>query len=72
MIKAKVAGKEIITAETPAAAPKVVNLMEALRKSLTQAGGAKGGRRRAGTPRTPRNGRKKAAHVAHFPLRKRA
>ncbi len=34
IIDAKIAGEEIVTPEAPAAPPKVVNLMEALRKSL--------------------------------------
>jgi DNA end-binding protein Ku len=71
MIKAKVAGKEIISAEAPEA-PKVVNLMAALRSSLAQAGGAKAGRGRAGARKPPRGRRKTTAQVAQFPLRGRA
>src|SRR3954469_14664279 len=41
IIEAKIAGEEVVSAATPEAAPKVVNLMDALRRSLDSVSTAK-------------------------------
>jgi DNA end-binding protein Ku len=62
MIDRKIAGKEIVETEEPTETPRVVNLMDALRKSLDQVSAQKKKPAKAA-------GRKK---VAKFPAKKRA
>jgi DNA end-binding protein Ku len=66
MIDAKIRGEDVITTEEEAP-PKVVNLMDALRKSLDQVG--KGKKKPA---KAPAPAAKRAAKVARFPKRKGA
>jgi DNA end-binding protein Ku len=66
MIEAKIRGEEVIATEEEAP-PKVVNLMDALRKSLDQVG--KGKKRPA---KAPAPAAKRAARVTRFPKRKGA
>jgi DNA end-binding protein Ku len=68
MIDRKVKGKEIVEPEEPEAPPRVVNLMEALRKSLDRVSREK--KRPARPPAASRA--KKPSHVAKFPPRRRA
>jgi DNA end-binding protein Ku len=67
MIDKKIAGKEIVETEEPDEAPRVVNLMDALRKSLDQVSGAKKKPARAKTA-----AKKKPTRVAQFKPKKRA
>jgi len=66
MVDAKIKGREIITTEEPVERPKVVNLMDALRKSLDEASRAK--KRPAKAPAAPKRRGAKAAR----PSRRRA
>jgi DNA end-binding protein Ku len=65
MIKAKIAGEEVVTPPSKERKAPVVNLMEALRKSLAQA---------ASRPTAAKAGRKRTARkaVVKFPERRRA
>jgi DNA end-binding protein Ku len=66
MIEAKIKGREIISTEEPEERPKVVNLMDALRKSLDEASRAK--KRPAKAPAAAKRRGAKAAR----PTRRRA
>ena len=66
MVDAKIKGREIITTEESVERPKVVNLMDALRKSLDEASRAK--KRPAKAPAAPKRRGAKAAR----PSRRRA
>jgi DNA end-binding protein Ku len=66
MVDAKIKGREIISTEEPVERPKVVNLMDALRKSLDEASRAK--KRPAKAPAAPKRRGTKAAR----PSRRRA
>ena len=66
MVDAKITGREIIPTEEPVERPKVVNLMDALRKSLDEASRAK--KRPAKAPAAPKRRGAKAAR----PSRRRA
>jgi DNA end-binding protein Ku len=67
MIDQKIEGEEIVEMEAPEEAPRVVNLMDALRKSLDQVSAQKKKPARAKAP-----ARKKSTKVAQFKPKKRA
>jgi DNA end-binding protein Ku len=70
MIDAKVAGQEIVAPEEPAS-PKVVNLMDALRRSLDQVKSGKASPRTREPRQAPRTGRPKPARMTPKPAAKR-